>query len=442
MLYTLGVLAFAFGLLASIALHELGHMVPAKAFGVRVTQYMVGFGPTLWSKQRGETEYGIKGIPLGGYIRMIGMIPPRQDGTRSRWPRRLAQLTEDFRATSRADVQFADDAREFYRLPPWKKIIIMVGGPSMNLLIYLVLTVILLTSVGLPLTTNRVGSIERCVLPANVTAPALPADGSCPAGTSVTPASAVLKVGDRILAIDGTKTENWAPASKILRTSAGKALTLTILRNGQTIQVGITPVRNLVYVGNSATPVSSGYLGVALDQTIKPVPVAKLPGEIGSQIGAGFAALGAFPSKIGSLFGTVFEGHKRDATGAVGVVGLGRIGGEEAASAAPLMRKIEFLLSLLASVNLLLFLFNLVPLLPLDGGHVAGAIWESIRRRVADVKAGRAAARAPNGVAPPRRAIYVDTAQMVPVLYGVAVVLLAFTALVVYADIVHPISFT
>ena len=171
MLYTLGVLAFAFGLLASIALHELGHMVPAKAFGVRVTQYMVGFGPTLWSKQRGETEYGVKGIPLGGYIRMIGMIPPRQDGTRSRWPRRLAQLTEDFRATSRADVQFADDAREFYRLPPWKKIIIMVGGPSMNLLIYLVLTVILLTSVGLPLTTNRVGSIERCVLPANVTAP-------------------------------------------------------------------------------------------------------------------------------------------------------------------------------------------------------------------------------------------------------------------------------
>lgn len=439
MLYTLGVLAFAFGLLVSIALHEIGHMVPAKIFGVRVTQYMVGFGPTLWSTRRGETEYGVKAIPLGGYIRMVGMIPPRQDGTRSRWPRRLALMAEDFRATSRADVDPADSEREFYRLPPWKKIVIMVGGPSMNLLIYLVLTVILLSSVGLPLTTNRVGSIERCVLPANAPTPTLPADGSCPAGSSVTPASAVLQVGDRILAIDGTKTDNWAPASKILRTSAGKALTMTVLRAGHRIQVTITPVRNLIYVGDSPTPVESGYLGVGLDQPMKPVPAAQVPGQIGSQIATGFAALGAFPAKIGSLFGTVFEGHKRDVTGAVGVVGLGRIGGQEAASAAPLIRKVEFLLTLLASVNLLLFLFNLVPLLPLDGGHVAGAVWEAIRRRVADARARPATADA---AVPPRRAIYVDTAQMVPVLYGVAVVLLAFTALVVYADIVHPISFT
>jgi membrane-associated protease RseP (regulator of RpoE activity) len=441
-LYTLGVLAFAFGLLASIALHEIGHMVPAKAFGVRVTQYMVGFGPTLWSKRRGETEYGVKAIPLGGYIRMIGMIPPRQDGTRSRWPRRLAQLTEDFRATSRADVQFADDAREFYRLPPWKKIIIMVGGPSMNLLIYLVLTVVLMSTVGLPQTTNKVGSIERCVLPATAVTPTLPADGSCPAGTSYTPASKVLKVGDRIVAIDGTSTKNWSPASKILRTAAGRQLTLTVLRAGKTIQVPITPVRNLVYVGNSTKATESGYLGVGLDSGYAVVAPSRIPGQITSQIGQGFAALGAFPSKIGSLFGTVFEGHQRDVNGAVGVVGLGRIGGQEAASHQPLLDKIYFLLMLLAGVNLLLFLFNLVPLLPLDGGHVAGAIWESIRRRVADVKAHSAAARAPNGVAPPRRAIYVDTAQMVPVLYGVAVVLLAFTALVVYADIVHPISFT
>ena len=439
MLYTLGVLAFAVGLLASIALHELGHMLPAKAFGVRVTQYMVGFGPTLWSTRRGETEYGIKAIPLGGYIRMVGMIPPRQDGTRSRWPRRLALLAEDFRATSRAEVEPADDAREFYRLPPWKKIIIMVGGPSMNLLIYLVLTVVLLSTVGLSQTTNRVGTVERCVVPVNVVAPALPADGSCPAGTSPTPASKVLAVGDRIVAIDGTATTHWSPASKILKNSAGKHLTLTVVRNGRRLTVPITPVRNLVYVGTSVTPTESGYLGVGLDSAYEVVGPGRLPGQITSQIGQGFAALGAFPSKIGSLFGTVFQGHQRDATGAVGVVGLGRIGGQEAASHQPLLDKIYFLLLLLAGVNLLLFLFNLVPLLPLDGGHVAGAVWEAIRRRVADAKARRAA---PNGAVAPRRPIYVDTAQMVPVLYGVAVVLLAFTALVVYADIVHPISFT
>ena len=441
MLYTLGVLAFAFGLLASIALHEIGHMVPAKAFGVKVTQYMVGFGPTLWSKRRGETEYGVKAIPLGGYIRMVGMIPPRQDGTRSRWPRRLAELAEDFRNTSRAEIQPADDAREFYRLAPWKKIIVMVGGPSMNLLIYLVLTVILLSTVGLQQTTNRVVAVERCVIPANVAPPTLPADGSCPEGSAPTPAAKVLKTGDRILAIDGTATQNWSTASKILKTSAGTSLTLTVLRAGHRIQISITPVRNLVLSANSNTTHESGYLGVALDSAYQRVPLTQIPGQITTQVGTGFAALGEFPAKIGSLFGTVFQGHQRDPNGAVGVVGLGRIGGQAAASHSPLMDKIDFLLSLLASVNLLLFLFNLVPLLPLDGGHVAGAIWEAIRRRVEQVKARRVAAGSGGGAnAPPRRLIYVDTAQMVPVLYGVAIVLLAFTALVVYADIVHPIS--
>ena len=441
MLYTLGVLVFALGLLASIALHEIGHMVPAKVFGVKVTQYMVGFGPTLWSRRRGETEYGVKAIPLGGYIRMVGMIPPRQDGTRSRWPRRLALLAEDFRNTSRADVDPADEAREFYRLPPWKKIIVMVGGPSMNLLIYLVLTVVLLSTVGLPETTNRVGVIERCVIPADKPTPKLPSNGSCPAGTKRTPAAKVLKQGDRIEAVDGTPTRNWSPASKILQTSAGKKLTLTVLRDGQQIHVSITPVRNLVYVDNSAKPSESGYLGVGLDQGYRTVALGQIPSQVGSQVSTGLSALGTFPSKIGSLFGTVFEGHQRDVTGAVGVVGLGRIGGQEAASHSPLIDKIYFLLMLLAGVNLLLFLFNLVPLLPLDGGHVAGAIWEAIRRRIEDVKARRVAAGSGGGAhAPPRRLVYVDTAQMVPVLYGVAIVLLAFTALVVYADIVHPIS--
>ena len=144
LLYTLGVLIFAFGLLASIALHEIGHLIPAKAFGVKVTQYMVGFGPTLWSRHKGDTEYGVKAIPLGGYIRMIGMVPPRPDGKRSRWPRRMATAIEDFRRVSRAEVGPGDEERQFYRLTPGKKMIVMLGGPCMNLLIFLVLTVVLL----------------------------------------------------------------------------------------------------------------------------------------------------------------------------------------------------------------------------------------------------------------------------------------------------------
>src|SRR6185312_3567880 len=134
-LYALGVLIFAIGLLLSIALHEVGHLVPAKKFGVKVTQYMVGFGPTVWSRKKGDTEYGLKAGPLGGYIRMIGMVPPRVDGKVSRWPRRMATAVEDFRQVSRAEVQPEDQDREFYRLTPGKKMIVMLGGPCMNFLI-------------------------------------------------------------------------------------------------------------------------------------------------------------------------------------------------------------------------------------------------------------------------------------------------------------------
>ena len=440
MLYLLGVLVFAIGLIGSIALHEVGHMVPAKKFGVKVTQYMVGFGPTLWSRRRGDTEYGIKAIPLGGYIRMIGMIPPRQDGKPSRWPRRLADLAEDFRNASRADVQSGDEQREFYRLPPWKKIIVMAGGPSMNLLIYLVLTVLLLATIGTKQATDRVQEVSRCAVPAGVTAPALPADGTCPPGTTPAPAAAILRAGDRILAIDGVRMKKWSDTVKVIEASAGKRLTLTIQRDGAARTVSLTPVRNLKYVSDTSQQTrQAGFIGVGMADDYSAVPLTQIPGQIGDQIGQGFSALASFPSKIGSLFGTVFEGTKRDPSGAVGIVGLGRIGGEVASSKnIDLLDKVYFLLFLLAGVNLLLFLFNLLPLLPLDGGHVAAAMVESVKRRLA--RRRRSGVRAGElGPAPPRQ-IYVDTAQMVPVLYGVAAVLFAFTLLVLYADIVRPIT--
>src|SRR5581483_667714 len=208
MLYALGVLIFALGLLLSIALHEVGHMVPAKKFGVKVTQYMVGFGPTVWSRKKGDTEYGIKGIPLGGYIRMIGMVPPRADGKVWRWPRRLATAIEDFRQMSRAEVEPADEDRQFYRLTPGKKMIVMLGGPCMNLLIFLVLTVVLLTTLGLSHEdeTTTVGTVLKCVVPATSKAAQ---NGTCPAGAPKTPARGQLKPGDTFVSIDGTRVTGW-----------------------------------------------------------------------------------------------------------------------------------------------------------------------------------------------------------------------------------------
>ena len=117
--------------------------MPAKRFGVRVTQYMVGFGPTMWSRRRGETEYGVKAVPLGGYIRMIGMFPPRA-GRRTRHGARVehgrfSQLVDEARAASLEEVRPGDENRVFYRLPVPQKVLVMLGGPTMNLLIGVVL---------------------------------------------------------------------------------------------------------------------------------------------------------------------------------------------------------------------------------------------------------------------------------------------------------------
>jgi len=143
MLEVVGIVLFAALIAASIALHELGHLVPAKKFGVRVSDYMVGFGPTLWSTVRGETRYGVKWIPLGGYIRMIGMLPPDpadpEGRSRSLSTGRFAALIAQARAASFDEIRPGDENRLFYKLPVHRRVIIMLGGPFMNLVLAFVL---------------------------------------------------------------------------------------------------------------------------------------------------------------------------------------------------------------------------------------------------------------------------------------------------------------
>jgi membrane-associated protease RseP (regulator of RpoE activity) len=441
-LYLIGVLIFAVGLLVSIALHEVGHMVPAKKFGVKVTHYMVGFGPTLWSRKRGDTEYGFKALPLGGYIRMIGMVPPRADGSRSRWPRRLATAVEEFRTVSRAEVQPGDEERQFYRLTPGKKMVVMLGGPVMNLLIYVVLTVLLLSLLGQKNPTTTIDSITKCVVPANAAAAA---NDTCPANAPASPAFAAgLQPGDTIEAINGQHISGWNQAVGIIEASAGKQLTVTVRRNGADATLSITPVENRKYANADGTKTKqAGYLGVTAREAYQPMSATQIPGQIVSQFSQGLRAVGAYPSKIADLWGTVFDGKQRDPAGAIGVVGLGRIGGQVADShRLDGQDKLFALLSLLAGVNLLLFFLNLLPLLPLDGGHVAGALAEAAKRGRARLQARSRVQVGPDGAvaATKRQPIYVDTAQMVPVMYAVASVLVLITLLVVYADIVKPVN--
>src|SRR6478752_4613321 len=139
MLQVLGIVIFLFGLAVSIGLHELGHMIPAKKFGVRVSQYFVGFGPTLWSRQGKETEYGVKAIPLGGFVRLVGMIPPEQAVKPVKSRGRIGRIIADARSASVDEVLDGEDYRAFYHLTWWRKVIVMFGGPFVNLVIAIVL---------------------------------------------------------------------------------------------------------------------------------------------------------------------------------------------------------------------------------------------------------------------------------------------------------------
>lgn len=442
MLYAVGVVVFAIGLLFSIALHEAGHMLPAKKFGVKVPQYMVGFGPTLWSRKRGETEYGVKALPVGGYVRLIGMVPPagrsdrpeRSRRHRLHWPPRVRRIVEEYRAANRKDLDPADEGREFWRLTPGKKIVVMVSGPFMNLLIFLVLMVVLLGAVGLahddPTTT--IGTVTKCVTPANATQAQIKACTQ----TNSPAAVAGFKPADRVLAINGKPISTWDQAIAIIEASPGRQLSVLVDRGGQQLTLTPTPVDNVKYVLDANGNVTSqthtvGFLGLsaAVHHYYKPMSLTAIPRQIVDSVGSGFSALGQYPSKLKSLWQTDFQGKPRDPQGAIGVVGVSRIGGDIASSNQfGLQDKIVTLLGLLASVNLLLFLFNMLPLLPLDGGHVVGAVVEAGKRGYARLK-GRSSRR-----------IFVDTAQMAPVMYAVAIILIGVTLLTFYADIVHPVK--
>jgi membrane-associated protease RseP (regulator of RpoE activity) len=445
-LYALGVLVFAVGLLLSIALHEIGHLTWAKRFGVKVTQYMVGFGPTAWSRRIGETEYGIKWLPLGGYIRMIGMVPPKADGRRSRWPRRLATAIEDFRNVSRAEVQPGDEAREFYRLTPGKKMIVMLGGPLMNLLIFLVITVVLLTTLGMEhqkAPTLQINAVEHCVVAANSAAARA---GSCPTDAPAAPAYGRLRPGDTILAVDGTAVSSWQQLVDRIEPAAGHPLEVLLRRDGHEQTVSITPASNTVCADDScARTKTAGFLGIepVVPHYFQALPVSQVPGQVGSQLASALGAVGHYPAKIANLWQTVFDGKKRDLNGAIGVVGIGRLGGDVAAThQLDVQEKTYWLFGLLAGVNLLLFFLNLLPLLPLDGGHVAGALFEAVKRGWARLRERRQRRSGRLGEVPARvrKAIYVDTAQMLPVMYGVASLLVFVTLLTLYADIVKPVN--
>ena len=219
LLYLGGILFMLIGLGLSIGLHEVGHLVPAKLFGVRVGQYMIGFGPRLWSKRIGETEYGFKMLPLGGFISMSGMYPPsKSSGPASGVFRSLIQ---DARSANDETIAEGAEDRVFYRLPVWKRVIVMLGGPVMNLLLATVIFTILLSGIGLQQGTTTIASVTECVVPAGSTqTECAPEDPESPA------AEAGIEPGDVIVSVDGQPVSNFAEATAIVQAAPGETLSL------------------------------------------------------------------------------------------------------------------------------------------------------------------------------------------------------------------------
>jgi len=432
-----GIVAFFLVILASIALHEIGHLVPAKKFGVKVTEYMVGFGPTVWSKVRGETRYGLKAVPVGGYIRMVGMIPPPKgapEGTVGRMSTgRLATMVEDARRQSLEEVAPGDENRLFYTLPVHKRVIIMLGGPFMNLVLAFLLFGAVLVGIGTPQTTLQVNAVVPCVPSvSNPTGTAQP-DGTCALGASPA-ASAGLQSGDTIVAVDGGSPGTWEDMTTAVREGGARTIEVSVLRaDGTTVvlPVDVVQVTRPVYdeagepTGQTQT---TGFLGLRPEIDYVPQPWSSVPAAMWDLTVRSAVALVSLPVRFYELVtDTLIGGGERQVDSPVSVVGVSRLGGEIVASDESGEAKLAIFLGLAASLNLFLFLFNLLPILPLDGGHVAGALYEGSRRQFARLRG-----RPDPGP--------VDVARMLPVAYVVAVVLVGIGAIVIFADLVKPIT--
>ena len=391
MSFLLGVAIFVVALLASIMLHEAGHFATAKMFGMKATQFFIGFGRTIWSRHKGETEYGVKAIPAGGFVKIVGM-------------------------TDLEDVDPADEPRSFRRRPGWQRIIVLAAGSFMHFVLALVLLFIVAAGIGLETASagTTVGTVESCV-PANVTSGCVKGDPASPA------TQAGVKVGDRIVSIGGIRVNSWSQMGKAIRSQQiGHEVPVVVDRRGKLVTLHAT-LASLSGHGS--------YLGVsptAVFQRVGPLGAASYAGHEFWVMLSGSASVAAnLPKAIPDLFAK----NRADTAGGqvTSVVGAGNVTGQVLEARIGWQPKAGLVLLIIASLNIFVGAFNLLPLLPLDGGHLAVVIYERIRAWLA-----RLFGRPDPGP--------VDYRRLVPVSVGVFALLVGVGLLLIMADLVNPVN--
>jgi membrane-associated protease RseP (regulator of RpoE activity) len=400
----IGWVIFLVALLFSVMLHETGHFVMAKKFGMKVTRYFVGFGPTLWSTRRGETEYGIKALPFGGFVKIIGMHS-------------LDDLDDP-----------ADEPRSFRRQPAWQRIVVLCAGSFMHFVLAFLLIFGLAVTIGIENdNTSQLGTISKCVA-ANSTQLLA---GTCTASDKASPAKlAGLRAGDKVTAFNGTPVSTFNQLGDLIRKAGpGTDVAITVQRDipaqhGTRIQT-LTLHTTLASVKGR----NGAYLGVtptAVLQVANPIRAVQYTGTAFGQVIVGSAkAVAALPGSLPKLFS---KDRGNSAAGQVSsVVGAAEATGTAVAADVGWRFKVSFVLLLIASLNIFVGVFNMLPLLPLDGGHVAAIIWERIRAWFARLRK-----RPDPGL--------VDMAKLLPVSFSIFMILMFFGVALILADIVNPVN--
>lgn len=361
---SLGVIIFIAAILIVVMIHESGHFFVAKAFNFKATKYFVGFGPTLWSVHKGETEYGLKALPLGGFVKIVGMNPYEE-------------------------IPPEDQPRSYPNKPRWQRALVIVAGSATHFVVAFLILFVTAMAIGFPTgaSSNELAEVGREV-----------------AGDPGPAWEAGLRPGDRIVGIEGRATTSWDEIRSYIQERPGEIGRFTVARDDRTSEVEV-PIGTAL-IGPDGRPLDFAPPGEELDRDARGgEEVVGLLGVASKEEYETYGVMGALGQAsfytwdstkrsvlgIGHMFKMVFggelwralqgEGERAPDEGPLGLVGAGRIAGESVQEQDPLV-----LIGLIVGFTVFVGLMNLLPLPPLDGGHLAVLAYEALTKKTVDVR--------------------------------------------------------